>query len=104
VDTLLGKRFESQQQFKKGIVAGVDPDCNRGKSYFITATGHFAPCCYIADHRFYYKTDFGKNNNLYDISNSTFSQMISKPTVMEFYNSIQTKPTPVCQFNCPKTT
>jgi pyruvate-formate lyase-activating enzyme len=104
VDTLLGKRFESQQQFKKGIVAGVDPDCNRGKSYFITATGHFAPCCYIADHRFYYKTDFGKNNNLYDISDSTFSQMISKPTVMEFYDSIQTKPTPVCQFNCPKTT
>jgi hypothetical protein len=103
-DTLVGKRFESQQQFKKGIAAGVDPECEQGKSYFITATGHFVPCCYIADHRFYYKTDFGKNNKLYDISNSTFSQMISKPTVMEFYNSIQTKPTPVCQFNCPKTT
>jgi len=103
VDNLLGKRFDNQQEFKKGLKQQVEPECYQGKSYFITATGHFAPCCYVADHRFYYKTDFGKNSKLYDISNSTFSQLTNQPTVVNFYQTILKDPATVCQFNCPKT-
>ena len=102
VNHRLGKRFDSQQKFKKGIANDIDPECDQGKAYFITATGHFAPCCYVADHRFYYKTDFGKNSKFYDISNNTFSQLISKPIVIDFYDSIHSAPAKVCQFNCPK--
>jgi MoaA/NifB/PqqE/SkfB family radical SAM enzyme len=99
---LMGQRIEFQAQVKQGQTQSVDPECYRGQSYYITATGHFTPCCYIADHRFYYKTDFGKNSKFYNISNNTFSQLISKPTVVNFYNSISHAPVPVCQFNCPK--
>lgn len=102
-DSMLGKRFQSQQRAKSGRSNLVDPECDNGKSYFITATGHFVPCCYIADHRFYYKTDFGKNIKSYDISNRTFSQMISQTNLVNFYKSIKTTPMQVCQFNCPKT-
>jgi len=102
VSDLLGKRFHNQQEFKKGSQQSVEPECYQGKSYFITATGHFVPCCYIADHRFYYKTDFGKNSDLYDISHSTFSQMINRSNVVDFYKNILQDPLTVCQFNCPK--
>ena len=101
-DNLLGKRFTNQQEFKQGLNQSVDPECYQGKSYFITATGHFVPCCYVADHRFYYKTDFGKNSKLYDISNSTFSELTNRPTVINFYQTILQEPATACQFNCPK--
>jgi MoaA/NifB/PqqE/SkfB family radical SAM enzyme len=102
-EDILGRRFDSQQQFKQGISQSVDPECAKGRAHFITATGHFSPCCYVADHRFYYKTDFGKNSKIYNITDTTFSQIVNRPTVIEFYKTIMTEPPTVCQFNCPKT-
>lgn len=102
-EDMLGRRFDSQQQFKQGIAQSVDPECAQGRAYFITATGHFSPCCYAADHRFYYKTDFGKNSKIYNIADTTFSQIVNRPPVIEFYKTIMTEPLAVCQFSCPKT-
>jgi hypothetical protein len=100
---MLGERFDFQQQVKQGVAQLVDPECVLGQSHFITATGHFAPCCYVADHRFYYKTDFGKNIKTYSIADTTLSQIINRPCVVEFYKTIPINPPTVCQFNCPKT-
>ena len=36
--------------------------------HFISAWGYYMPCCWIGDYRFYYKSEFYKNKDLYDIS------------------------------------
>jgi hypothetical protein len=53
----------------------------------------------VADHRFYYKTPFGKNKKEYDISTTTLSQILKRPAVVEFYRTLDDHS--VCQFNCP---
>lgn len=79
----------------------VDPSCYHGKEYFITATGHFSPCCFVADHRFYYKTIFGKERNRFDIRTQTFSEIMQNHKVRDFYQTITQVSPAVCQFNCP---
>ena len=102
VTDLVGDRKTPQDQVKQGIEQQVDPLCYKGKSYFISATGHYSPCCYVADHRFYYKTDFGKNQKSYSIENTTFTEIQTRSTVVGFYQTLVTDPQTVCQFNCPK--
>ena len=104
VTTLVGERKAPQDQVKQGIEQQVDPMCYRGKSYFISASGHYSPCCYVADHRFYYKTDFGKNQKSYSIENTTFTQIQTRSNVVEFYQTLVSNPQTVCQFNCPTIT
>lgn len=100
----LGPRFDSQQQWKQTHQSGsVDPRCKSQTDHFITAAGFYTPCCYLADYRFYYKTQWGKNKNLYDIRSNTLTQILSKPTTVDFYSSLDAAPLPECQFNCPAT-
>jgi len=80
----------------------VDPKCQKGNEHFITATGHYSPCCFVADHRFYYKTIFGKNQKLFDIKNTRLSELLSQPTIVDFFDMMPNSPPSVCQFNCPK--
>lgn len=84
----------------------VDPMCDNGNgsSHFISATGHYSPCCMISDHNWYYKTEFGKNQVDYDISSTTISQILDRPRVIEFYNNISQTPIVACQFQCPSGT
>ena len=97
---LLGSRYTAMQQWKQqNTVGALDPKCQLGNQHFITATGHYSSCCYLADHRFYYKTQFGKNKTQYDITTTTLSQLLTAPSVMEFYNNLDQNPG--CQYNCP---
>jgi hypothetical protein len=98
----LGTRFQSQQEFKQNIAQQVDPKCRGGSDHFITATGHYVPCCFLADHRFYYKNIFGKNLNQFDIRTTTLTRILDQPQVIEFYANIDHDPIPACQYNCPK--
>jgi organic radical activating enzyme len=95
----LGKKFNAQAQFKNNVSQTVDPKCNQGQEHFISATGHYVSCCYAADHRFYYKTEFGKNQRSYHISTTTLSQVLAAPSVINFYDTVATHS--VCQYNCP---
>ena len=98
---LLGDRYEKQQQFKNSVYLKVDPNCvKNNKEHFITAEGFYSPCCYVADHRFYYKTEFGKHKKIYSIKDITLTQVLKKPEVVDFYNNLQNHP--ACQYNCPK--
>jgi MoaA/NifB/PqqE/SkfB family radical SAM enzyme len=81
---------------------GVNPRCYQGHDHFITATGHYVPCCFLADHRFYYKNIFGKNLDLFDIRTTTLTRILDRPQVIEFYSNIEHDPISACQYNCPK--
>lgn len=99
----LGNRYTKQVEFKRDIRSDIEPKCKSKKNeHFITATGHYSPCCYIADHRFYYKTQFGKNRKEYSIQDIKFSELMQSQNTIEFYSNIESsKPSP-CQYNCPK--
>jgi wyosine [tRNA(Phe)-imidazoG37] synthetase (radical SAM superfamily) len=100
-NNLLGNKYHKQQQWKMhNEPMVVAPKCATGREHFITADGYYSPCCYVADHRFYYKTDFGKNKNRYSIADTSLSSMVSQPTVINFYQSLDS--VSACQFNCPK--
>jgi organic radical activating enzyme len=99
---LVGGRFDSQQNWKKTkSVAGITPKCDNNNQHFITAEGFYSPCCYLTDHRFYYKNQFGKNKKQYDIRNTTISEILERSSVIEFYNTLDQHSG--CQYNCPKT-
>lgn len=99
----VGGRKNSQDEFKQGNrEIGVNPKCHNRREHFISAQGYYSPCCYIADHRFYYKTDWGKNRNkIYDISKTSIGRLISESSVIEFYQNITKTPIDACKFNCP---
>ena len=99
--TLLGSRYLAQINWKSNNTnSAIDPKCNQGNSHFITADGYYSPCCFLADHRFYYKTPFGKNRSQYDISKHTLSEILQQPQTVEFYQNLDQQPG--CQYNCPK--
>jgi len=97
----LSLRYYPQQSWKQHNTQTVVPQCADNRSHYISADGYYSPCCYVADHRFYYKTEFGKNKKSYNIVEHTLTQILSRPKVVEFYADLTTKS--VCQYNCPAT-
>jgi MoaA/NifB/PqqE/SkfB family radical SAM enzyme len=102
-DNLIGKQYQLQLQFKNSLrINKIDPKCVKNQEHYISADGFYMPCCYIGDHRFYYKTQFGKDKKNYNIHNQTLSKILSKSETIQFYNTLPDQP--VCQYNCPSTT
>jgi len=98
---LVGKLHSVKETWKKeNAIPAIDPQCKSGRDHFITADGYYTPCCFVADHRFYYKNQFGKNKKTYDINKTTITQILSQPAVVEFYENLNKHS--VCQFCCPK--
>jgi wyosine [tRNA(Phe)-imidazoG37] synthetase (radical SAM superfamily) len=56
----IGTRYASRQSWQYNQTLPIDPQCSDHQSHYISADGYYSPCCYVADHRFYYKTKFGK--------------------------------------------
>ena len=79
----------------------IAPRCkNTNSDHFITAAGFYAPCCHVPNYNFYYKTEFYKNKNKFDISKTTLTQVLVE--TQEFFDDLEiTKPL-YCTFNCPK--
>jgi pyruvate-formate lyase-activating enzyme len=98
--SLLGSRYVPQVNWKSNRSnSKVNPKCQSNKEHFITAEGYYSPCCYLADHRFYYKTPFGKNKRQYDIRRHTLSEILQQPQTVEFYQTLDQQSG--CQYNCP---
>lgn len=99
---LLGYKFQSKQALNSNSCTKiqVDPKCQSGNQHFISASGFYSSCCYLSDHRFYYKTLFGKYKKMFDITTTTLSQLLSQSVVKDFYDHISEHQ--FCQFNCPK--
>lgn len=82
---------------------GVSPECKIDYNmHYISSDGFYSPCCYITDWRFYYKTDFYKNREMYDIKKTTLEKILSDKKIINFYNNIEEAKLPACTFNCPK--
>ena len=99
----VGRRKSSQDQVKQSQVVDIAPQCSSGKMHYISADGHYSSCCFVSDHRFYYKTVFGKDKQAFAIQDRTLSQVLSRSDTVEFYSGISVDMPRVCQFNCPKT-
>ena len=99
--SLLRDRYQSMIEWKTNKTSGgVDPQCADGELHYISADGYYSPCCWAADHRFYYKTQFGKDQSSYNIADRTLTQLLDQPDVVKFYQQLEKQP--VCQYNCPK--
>ena len=100
--SLLGPRYSAQNLWKSSnnTELKVEPKCLNDREHFISAHGYYSPCCYIADHRFYYKSQFGKNKKQYNISTTTLNDILSAESVVNFYKTLGQQPG--CQFNCTK--
>lgn len=93
---------DSELKFVANIRAEeISPRCkNLHKDHFISASGYYTPCCYVANHNFYFQTEFYKNKDKYNISTNTLTQVLEY--TKDFYNNLEkTKPTH-CIYNCPK--
>jgi MoaA/NifB/PqqE/SkfB family radical SAM enzyme len=85
----------------ENIISGVDAVCKKyNNSHYISADGFYTPCCWIAEHRWYYKTEFYKNRDLYDISKTTITKVLTN--LKDFYSTLEDAKLNYCTFNCPK--
>jgi len=96
-----GIRTHAIINWKKGTNdLDIDPKCiNRQDQHYIAATGHYMPCCFVGDWRFYYSSEFYKNQKEFDISTTTVSKILN---TTEFYSTLLEKKPKYCTFNCPK--
>lgn len=101
---MIGSRDESMIQWKDRTVSiDVNPNCKiHNNQHYISAQGYYMPCCFVGDYRFYYKSEFYKNKNLYDISTTTISQILQLTTVNNYYDTLEDAKLSYCTFNCPK--
>ena len=101
---LVGARHQAHQQGswkQQPHLANINARCNSNNQHYISAAGFYSPCCDVADHRFYYKTIFGKNQKQHSIADTTLTALLDQPTVISFYQTLPEHS--VCQFNCPVT-
>jgi hypothetical protein len=96
---LVNPEFTHRMVWKDRSAGTVDPRCQSGKEHFITADGYYTPCCYVADHRWLYKTSWGRQRDRYSIATTTLSQILNRSDVVEFYRTLEDQS--VCQFSCP---
>ena len=77
----------------------ITPECiNNQDQHYISATGHYMPCCYVGDWRFYYSSEFYKNQKEFDISTTTISNILN---TTDFFSTLLEKKPKYCTFNCP---
>lgn len=98
-----GRRESAHKQLRMGNKIELAPQCASGRMHFISAQGFYSPCCYTSDHRFYYKTVYGKCRELFNINEKTLTEILGLQEHKEFINSISGDNAPaVCMHNCPK--
>jgi len=96
-------KIVSLKQWKESnIKTDINPKCKNRVEHYISADGFYLPCCFIADHRYYYKSEFYKNKDKFDISKTTLTQVLSESITTEFYSTIELNKPAVCMYNCPK--
>jgi len=76
----------------------VDPVCANGREHYISASGHYSPCCYSAHHAFHYKSQFHHNQDQYNISKTTLSQVLAG--LDSYDEQMKIDPAPVCSYTC----
>ena len=92
---------QSKIEWKTKDITEINPMCKTNHiMHYITASGFYTPCCFISEHRWYYKTEFYKNRDLYDISKTTITKVLTH--LKDFYSTLEDAKLNYCTFNCPK--
>jgi organic radical activating enzyme len=95
-------RYQNQAAWKESKPGvDIDPVCNDKRSHYISADGFYSPCCFVSDYAFYYKTEFGKNKKMYNITDRTITGLFQQQELNDFYSNLNNHS--VCQFSCPAT-
>jgi len=95
-------RYQNQTAWKESNPdVDIDPVCNDKRSHYISADGFYSPCCFVSDYAFYYKTEFGKNKKMYNITDRTITGLFQQKELNDFYSNLNNHS--VCQFSCPAT-
>lgn len=99
---LSGSRSEVRDnfKFKQERDLEIDPKCRTGHTHFVSAAGLYMPCCMLSDFRFYYKSQWWKNKEQYDIKTTKFSQQLEN--FDKFYKTINIDKPDYCMFTCGK--
>lgn len=98
---LIDTRHWSQIQWKKSNNDhGIDPLCADQRQHFISADGYYVPCCFLSDHRFLYKTPWGKQREQFSISNTTLSKILKAETTINFNKDLAANS--ACHYFCSK--
>jgi len=78
----------------------IDPLCFKQPTHIVTADGFYMPCCMLIDHRYRYKTPWGK---AFDIKKYTIDDVIKSSVATDFFAKLTNESAPnYCRFNCGK--
>jgi len=102
---LVGDRNSAMVYWKNSLKKELEitPRCKQlNNHHYISADGIYMPCCFAGEHNFYYKSEFYKNRNEYDISTTTLSQLLKSNRIIDFYSKLEDAKLNYCTFNCPK--
>jgi MoaA/NifB/PqqE/SkfB family radical SAM enzyme len=101
-ENLIGNRSQLRDAVKNKNqpVIKIDPLCSNHREHYISALGYYMPCCFVADHRFYYKSQWWKNQTMHKIKNTTLSTQLE--IFNNFYKKINVDNPDYCIFNCGK--
>jgi hypothetical protein len=99
-------RWENHSELKPNVIelykqrgdGSIDPACSVGHRHYISASGFYSPCCWAADHRFYYKSRFYQERDSYDISKTTLSQIMEQ--MVNYDEQMRIDPASVCSYTC----
>ena len=78
----------------------IVPVCSSGNRHYISAHGKYSPCCWTGAYTFFYKTQFHKQQQDYDISITKLSQVMSR--MQGFDQRMMVDPMDVCSYSCRK--
>lgn len=97
----IGDRELARIHWVENTKLDIAPKCKQQHNqHYISAGGIYTPCCYVADWRFYYKSQFHQENFRYDISTTTITKLLND--LSGFYNTLEQDQHSYCTFNCPK--
>jgi MoaA/NifB/PqqE/SkfB family radical SAM enzyme len=95
-DGLKGPREDAIIKWHRKEKLDLNPKCKNNKEHYISSDGFYIPCCFIGDFRFYYRSEFYKNQDNYDISKTTITQILHRTKF------IPNSDLEYCAFNCPQ--
>lgn len=76
----------------------IVPECEKNKSHYVMANGQYVICCYAAHYNYYYKSDWWKQKENFNIKNTTLSECIRQAE--QFRATIQHERYNYCVANC----
>ena len=101
VDASLSRARQTQIVWhKSNQLTKLDPFCNDNAQHFISADGYYVACCFLSDHRFLYKTAWGKQREQFSISNTTFTKLLESENSINFYKDLSAHAS--CHYFCSK--